>query len=295
MVGGTTPYGEQQPVQRPTSGRQSDPTPAKRHLSESSSGKFAHTKSVLQDDEEVMDDCVLGSNEDGDFTTVGRKKKRTRHKGSQRNKCTVKLPNTARAVLFPPTVPATNLRNINRQLLSDELQALASGHSSEDGGGAGILELLILTKICGVPVRAFLPRSKNSRVGVVSDVDTDISEDRLSKTIGSRCPELQKEKGTCKVKVRENITFLEAARVVEEQRKIKRRNKQHVQKPGTGTSQPKSQTTAQEVDPGQKAADNPHNDGRDNHARGLTSATPSGFRTTLNILIFLEDLHGAVF
>ncbi|CAN7978007.1 unnamed protein product [Ixodes persulcatus] len=51
--------------------------------------------------------------------------------------------------------------------------------------GEGVLKLPILTKICEVPVRAFLPRPKNSRVGVISDVDTDITEDRLSKIIGS--------------------------------------------------------------------------------------------------------------
>ncbi|KAM7310519.1 uncharacterized protein LOC120848482 [Ixodes scapularis] len=61
------------------------PTPAKRHLSESSSGEFAHTTSMLQDDEGAMDGSVLGSKEDGDFTTVNRKKKRTRHEGSQRS------------------------------------------------------------------------------------------------------------------------------------------------------------------------------------------------------------------
>ncbi|CAN7981525.1 unnamed protein product [Ixodes pacificus] len=363
------------------------PTPAKRHLSESSSGEFAHTTSMLQDDEGAMDGSVLGSKEDGDFTTVSRKKKRTRHEGSQRSQGIVKLPNAARTVLFAPTVPATNLRKINRQLLSDELEALAPGQFSEVRVNtrkniiatdarteAGVLELLILTKICGVPVRAFLPRSKNSRLGVISDVDTDITEDRLSKIIGSgvsvgqvrrlgktqavkvvfegdtlpahvkiglvrhsvrpfvqrplqcrqcfrighvvatcpnsaicpkcaqvhgeenctsaqkcvnceqaheatssECPKLEKE--TCKVKVRENITFLEAAKVVEEQRKIKRRNNQHLEKPGAGTSQPKSQTTAQEVDPGAQGssspagaakANNPQNGGRDNHARGLT-------------------------
>ncbi|KAM7298936.1 hypothetical protein ISCGN_019503 [Ixodes scapularis] len=451
------------------------PTPAKRHLSESSSGEFAHTTSMLQDDEGAMDGSVLGSKEDCDFTTVNRKKKRTRHEGSQRSQGIVKLPNTARTVLFAPTVPATNLRKINRQLLSDELEALAPGQFSgvrvntrkniiatDARTEAGVLELLILTKICGVPVRAFLPRSKNSRVGVISDVDTDITEDRLSKIIGSgvsvvqvrrlgktqavkvvfegdtlpahvkiglvrhsvrpfvqrplqcrqcfrighvvatcpnsaicpkcaqahgeenctsaqkcvncqraheatstECPKLQKEKETCKVKVRENITFLEAAKVVEEQRKIKRRNNQHVEKPGAGTSQPKSQTAAQGVDPGAQGSSNPagaakadnlHNGGRDNHARGLTyrdvtqgsppnpaadrkkpryhpetqgilskqgtsipeSAErstaskfislvfntvrrllellpPSEFRTTLNSLLFLEGLLGAVF
>ncbi|CAN7988491.1 unnamed protein product [Ixodes pacificus] len=174
------------------------PTPAKRHLSESSSGEFAHTTSMQQDDEGAMDGSVLGSKEDGDFTTVSRKKKRTRHEGSQRSQGIVKLPNTARTVLFAPTVPATNLRKINRQLLSDELEALAPGQFSEVRVNtrkniiatdarteAGVLELLILTKICGVPVRAFLPHSKNSRVGVISDVDTDITEDRLSKIIGS--------------------------------------------------------------------------------------------------------------
>ncbi|KAM7301402.1 hypothetical protein ISCGN_016921 [Ixodes scapularis] len=188
---------------------------------------------------------------------------------------------------------------------------------------------------------------------------------RAHEATSTECPKLQKEKETCKVKVRENITFLEAAKVVEEQRKIKRRNNQHVEKPGAGTSQPKSQTAAQGVDPGAQGssspagaakADNLHNGGRDNHARGLTyrdvtqgsppnpaadrkkpryhpetqgilskqgtsipeSAErstaskfislvfntvrrllellpPSEFRTTLNSLLFLEGLLGAVF
>lgn len=77
----------------------------------------------------------------------------------------MKLSNTARTVLFAPTVPATNLRKINRQLLSDELEALAPGQFSEVRVNrrkniiatdarteVGLLELLILTKIGGVPI-----------------------------------------------------------------------------------------------------------------------------------------------
>ncbi|KAG0432571.1 hypothetical protein HPB47_020729 [Ixodes persulcatus] len=295
---------------------------AKRHLSDSSSGELAHTISMQQDDEGAMDDSVLGSKEDGE--------------------------------------------KINRQLLSDELEALAPGQFSEVRVNtrkniiamdarkeAGVLELPILTKICEVP---------NSRVGVILDVDTDITEDRLSKIIGSGVSVVQVRRlgKTQAVKM-----VFAGAKVVGEQRKIKRRNKQHVEKPGTGTSQPKSQTTAQEVDSGAQGssspsgaakADNPHNGGRDNHARGLTyhdvtqgtppnlaadrknpryhpetqgilpkPATsvpesaerstvskfinlgfntvrrllellqPSGFRTTLNSLLFLKGLLKAVF
>ncbi|KAM7284261.1 hypothetical protein ISCGN_001358 [Ixodes scapularis] len=261
-------------IQLPDGG--ATPTPAKRHLSESSSDEFAHTTSMLQDDEGAMDGSVLGSKEDGDFTTDNRKKKRTRHEAQ---KC------------------------VNCQ--------------------------------------------------------------RAHEATSTECPKLQKKKETCKVKVRENITFLEAAKVVEEQRKIKRRNNQHVEKPGAGTSQPKSQTTAQGVDPGAQGSSSPagaakaynlHSNGRDNHGRGLTyrdvtqgtppnpaadkkkpryhpetqgiqskqgtsvpeSAErstaskfislvfntvrrllellpPSEFRTTLNSLLFLEGLLGAVF
>lgn len=94
--------------------------------------------------------------------------------------------------------PSTNLRKINRQLLSDELQALAPGQFSEvrvntrkniiaadARSEAGVLELLILKKIGGVAVRAFLPRAKNTRAGVITDVDTTTTEDRLTTLIDS--------------------------------------------------------------------------------------------------------------
>ncbi|XP_042150135.1 uncharacterized protein LOC121838127 [Ixodes scapularis] len=273
------------------------PTPAKRHLSESSSGEFAHTTSMLQDDEGAMDGSVLGSKEDGDFTTVNRKKKRTRHEGSQRSQGIVKLPNTARTVLFAPTVPATNLRKINRQLLSDELEALAPGQFSEvlvntrkkhnsHGSGVSVVQVRRLGKTQAVKVvfegdtlpahvkiglvrhsvRPFVQRPLQCRqcfrIGHVvatcpnsaicpkcaqahgeencTSAQKCVNCQRAHEATSTECPKLQKEKETCKVKVRENITFLEAAKVVEEQRKIKRRNNQHVEKPGAGTSQPKS-------------------------------------------------------
>ncbi|KAG0416234.1 hypothetical protein HPB47_006595 [Ixodes persulcatus] len=164
------------------------PTSAKRHLCESSPGEFAQKTSMQQDDEGAIDRSVLGSKEDGDFTTV---------------------------------------------------------HGDEN----------------------------------CTSAQKCVNCQQTHEATSSECPKLQKEKEICIFKVRENITLLEVAKVVEEQRKIKRRNKQHVEKPGTGSSQPKSQTTAQEVDLGAQGisspagaakADNPHNGGRDNHARGLT-------------------------
>ncbi|KAG0428312.1 hypothetical protein HPB47_024686 [Ixodes persulcatus] len=214
---------------------------------------------------------------------TNRKKKRTRHEGSQRSKGTVKLATTSRTVLFAPIDPSTNLRKINRQLLSDQLQALAPKQFTEVGvntskniiaadarSEAGVLELLILNKIGGVAVRAFLPRAKNTRAGVITDVDTTTTEDRLTTLIDSGvrviqecvnchqahaatspdCPRLKTERETCQVKARQNITFLEAAKVVKDQRKNKRHSDQQSRKLGAGIALPRGQTTTRETDPG---------------------------------------------
>lgn len=149
-----------------------------------------------------MNDIMLHRQEDGEFTMVSnRKKKKTCHEGLQRSKGTVKLATTSRTVFIAPIDPSTNLRKINRQLLSHEQQALAPGHFSEvqvntrknviaadARSEAGVVELLILNKIGGVSVHVFLPRSKNTRAGVITDVDTTSTEDRLTTLIDSGVP-----------------------------------------------------------------------------------------------------------
>ncbi|CAN7997322.1 unnamed protein product, partial [Ixodes hexagonus] len=146
-----------------------------------------------------MDDRGAENQEDGDFElVVNRKKKKTRHDGSQRSQGTVRIATTSRTVLFAPTAPNTNLRKINQQRLSEEVEALAPGQFSEvrvntrkniigtdARSEAGVLALLIFDRICGAPVRAFLPRSKNSRAGVISDVDPAITEEDLAEIINS--------------------------------------------------------------------------------------------------------------
>ncbi|KAG0435500.1 hypothetical protein HPB47_018448, partial [Ixodes persulcatus] len=316
----------------------------------------------------------------------------TRHEGSQRSKGTVKIATTSRTVLFAPIDPSTNLRKINRQLLSDELQALAPGQFSEGRvntrkniiaadarSEAGVLELLILNKIGSVAVRAFLPRAKNTRAGVITDVDTTTTEDRLTTLIDSGvrviqvrrlgttqtvkivfegdtlpahvkiglirhsvkpfvprplqcrgcfrighiaaacpndaicpkcllqhgddscaslqkcvnchqahaatspdCPRLKTERETCQVKARQNLMFLEAAKVVKDQRKNKRHSDQQSRKLGAGIALPRGQTTMRETDPGVQDSLRPsgmakttipENDGRDPTAKDTGTHT----------------------
>ncbi|KAG0412941.1 hypothetical protein HPB47_009910 [Ixodes persulcatus] len=86
------------------------------------------------------------------------------------------------------------------------------------------------------------------------------------------CPRLKTEKETCQVKARQNITFLEAAKVVKDQRRNKRHSDQQSRKLGAGIALPRGQTTTRETDPwvqdslrpsGMAKTTIPENDGRD--------------------------------
>ncbi|KAG0414775.1 hypothetical protein HPB47_008058 [Ixodes persulcatus] len=90
------------------------------------------------------------------------------------------------------------------------------------------------------------------------------------------CPRLKMERKTCQVKARQNITFLEAAKVVKDQRKNKRHSDQQSRKFGAGIALlPRGQTTTSETDPGVQDSLRPsgiaktaipENDGRDHTA-----------------------------
>lgn len=166
------------------------PAPTKRQHSGSSYDASLDGNS--KDDESHIDDT--GDDDGGDFEQVVNKKKtkKKRQEGSQHSQGIVKISTTSRTVLFVPTNVATNLRKINRQLLSDELDAVAPNLiiearvnvkkniiAVETRAEAAVLDLLITSKLCGFPVRAFLPHSKNTRVGVLSDVDPATTDERL--------------------------------------------------------------------------------------------------------------------
>ncbi|KAG0420658.1 hypothetical protein HPB47_003380 [Ixodes persulcatus] len=136
--------------------------PAKRHLS----GSYSN----LSEDEAGNEDASMGHTEDkeDDFETVNRRKKKTK-RSSQHSQGKVHLSESSRTVLVVPTEAEMNLRKLNWQLLSDELETMAPKLikeirvnlkkniiAIEARTEAAVLDLLITNKICGIPVRAFL-------------------------------------------------------------------------------------------------------------------------------------------
>ncbi|KAG0422564.1 hypothetical protein HPB47_001621 [Ixodes persulcatus] len=163
--------------------------PAKRHLS----GSYSN----LSEDEAGNEDASMGHTEDNedDFETVNRRKKKTK-RSSQHSQGKVHLSESSRTVLVVPTEAEMNLRKLNWQLLSDELETMAPKLikeirvnlkkniiAIEARTEAAVLDLLITNKICGIPVRAFLPRAKHTRAGVIGDVDTTVTMEKIVELI----------------------------------------------------------------------------------------------------------------
>ncbi|KAG0415691.1 hypothetical protein HPB47_007130 [Ixodes persulcatus] len=163
--------------------------PAKRHLS----GSYSN----LSEDEAGNEDASMGHTEDNedDFETVNRRKKKTK-RSSQHSQGKVHLSESSRTVLVVPTEAEMNLRKLNWQLLSDELETMAPKLikeirvnlkkniiAIEARTEAAVLDLLITNKICGIPVRAFLPRAKHTRAGVIGDVDMTVTMEKIVELI----------------------------------------------------------------------------------------------------------------
>lgn len=98
----------------------------------------------------------------------------------------------SRTVLFAPNAVGGNVRNINKQVLSEHLDSIAPGQVAEARVNvrknviavdtttpSAVHVLLATTALCGVPVRAFLPRPPNTRAGVIRDVDASITDTKI--------------------------------------------------------------------------------------------------------------------
>ncbi|KAM7293725.1 hypothetical protein ISCGN_023318 [Ixodes scapularis] len=159
--------------------------PAKWHLS----GSYSN----LSEGEAGSEDAGTGHSEDNDddFETVDRRKKKTK-RCSQHNQGEVHLSESSRTVLVFSNQAEMNLRNLNWQLLSDEQETMAPKLikeirvnlkkniiAIETRTEAAVLDPLITKKICGTPVRAFLPRAKHTRAGVIGDEDTTVTMKKI--------------------------------------------------------------------------------------------------------------------
>ncbi|CAN7948930.1 unnamed protein product, partial [Ixodes hexagonus] len=135
--------------------------------------------------------------DDDGFTKVRYKK--SRHGASAQSQGTVILPTNVYTVLFTPTDPETNLKGINRRALSDQLKSLAPGQTKEArvntrrntivvdaATEAAILSLLISNSLGSKDVGAYLPRPKNPRAGVNTDVVPTLTDDQIGEELSSR-------------------------------------------------------------------------------------------------------------
>lgn len=141
----------------------------------------------------TIEQVVLPEDDDGGpfQEVVSSRSKRSRRGSSSHQSINVVVP-ASRTVLFTPSTSGGNVRKINKHVLSDELDSIAMGQVVEarvnvrknviavDAKAVSAVHaLLATTTICGVPVRAFLPRPPNTRAGVIRDVATTISDGKL--------------------------------------------------------------------------------------------------------------------
>lgn len=110
-------------------------------------------------------------------------------------------PTTGLVVLFTPADPTVSVESINSLRLSDTFQELAPSCIIEvrpnkwknviavDTRNGQTTQLLLkLTTLCGIKVRAFEPRGKTSSVGVIHDVDPELTDAVLLASMRSDAP-----------------------------------------------------------------------------------------------------------
>lgn len=140
------------------------------------------------------------SDTDGFTLVEGRRTRRARKKASSHSSDTIidPTPGYHFTVVFVPTLSAGSVSKISRSQLSKFLEALAPGEIKEARvntrknvvavdacGQTAVSNLLSTSALCGVPVRSYLPRGKDTIVGVIQDVDVDIPDKDLVTLVSS--------------------------------------------------------------------------------------------------------------
>lgn len=157
----------------------------------------------MSDDSSALSESGTDSLEDQEFTVVmGRRLKRRMRTATQNGSSSASTIITSRVqsstVVFATVSPTDNLTAISKRGVSMFLENLAPGQIKEvrfnplrnviavDAINALTMEALLkVTNIGGVSVRPYVPRGPNTTVGVITGVDTDISEDDLMKDISA--------------------------------------------------------------------------------------------------------------
>lgn len=153
--------------------------------------------------EESLDESSMSDEDSSDnegFTEVLGRRARRLLKAGKRSCSTVKnaTGGAALTVLFVPVVPTSSVSKLSKHQLSLFLEGLAPGLVKEARvnapkniiavdavSSAGVTTLLSTTSLCGLEVRSYRPREKNTLTGVIRDVDVDIPESKLASLISS--------------------------------------------------------------------------------------------------------------
>lgn len=143
-----------------------------------------------------------GASDDEGFTKVlSRRARRLARKCASPQSSSTVLSPTFEApltVVFTPRDPTCSLGAMNKLKLSRFLEALAPGLIKEarvnsrknliavDANNVTAVDILLATtSLCGADVRAYLPRAKNTVIGVIRDVDADIPDEEISQLVSS--------------------------------------------------------------------------------------------------------------
>lgn len=147
------------------------------------------------------------TDDEGYTKVISRRARRmARNAASPKSSSTVRSSTvgTTFTVVFVPKDPTHSLYSINKLKLSRFLEVLAPGHIKEarvnprknviavDANSSTAVEILLATtSLCGADVRAYLPRDKNTVIGVIRDVDADIPEGEILQMISSTAAVVQ--------------------------------------------------------------------------------------------------------
>lgn len=149
-----------------------------------------------------------GSQDEDGFTTVlsRRAKRKARNATSGHSSSTIRYSTNCESptVILVPVVQTDSLSSISRLKLSNVLQTIAPDEIKEvrvntkknliaiDVVNACALDkLLLVTEICSISVRAYVPGGRNTIAGVIQDVDAEITEQDFAALISTTAPIVQ--------------------------------------------------------------------------------------------------------
>ena len=167
-----------------------DPAPRSLHMEDNTSGSARLPESSDSSTEEAME------SEEG-FTTVrGRRLKRKLRRTSPRCGQPVHKEVPSFMIGYVTTSASDNLNSLNRQFLTEFFDRIAPGQINEvrinprknilmvDAKNATVLETLKNIQALGnFPVRSFKVYGKDASIGVISDVDPQITEESLARLV----------------------------------------------------------------------------------------------------------------